>query len=880
LKCGAGLESGRAERRREAETIQTRAKELARNKEFDAALAEVAKLTRFTSREYAAVRASAQLWSKRITEKKEQYQSQTYEAGCRFIAERRFEKALQLWRTLPDQYKDVGARRKEMLAQREEARSALAEGRRHFDAGRYEPALKALEKAHDFWPDDKKLSDYLVRTRIKIGNRNLKKTYLAEARQAMAAADVFRAHALCDRILQLDPEDSTALGFIEEMESAFDAGSDITDPFANLDFTMAGARMRRRSAASTRKAIAFVLAALGIGALVIIIILIVAVNAKAHETEAQKIFQAAAKCREYQDLDAALRHIRTLLAEYPSTRAAEEARGLREEITTLRAASRAILDKANATIENDTPEARAQAFRLYRRALDDPAVRAVAADSRFAKRQLELLRKSIGEDSLARGRKLEAEDKWRVALALYEEAANEFSVKSELLASRRKVAKKRVTKADALLARARENAENRKWEQAAGACTKLLRLMPNDEAARELLARVAPNLTPPEGMVYVPAGTYTIGGTRQRPESKVSFSCGFFIDKQEVTCARYARFLAAARRAPPPGWPRNGRPPKDAENLPVTRVTWEDAQAFAEWAGVELPTEAEWEAAARGKNGAAYTWGSVFKPAAVLAYRLMPVGSADDDCSPIGCLDMAGNAAEWTATPETFALPRKAPAQGAAPRYHVVKGASWAGPAKDRPTPMVPAGNNAGRRTVQWALTADPEQPEVAVVSGAGLEIHYIAVSGSPRFARVGLRVWKPEWRAWAEAHFTVEIGKPIRYEGRISVSEGKEAGASRERSKKPATRKVVLDSGCTLLRHEPNQWIEIRNPLGIVERLPRGDRKRPEPVRIPDHEEGPPPSKLTLADVTRSAARMIGRSDRGYINVGFRCVKHIRMRR
>jgi len=924
-KCGGDLESARAERRREAETIQTRAKELARKKEFDAALAEVAKLTRFTSREYAAVRASAQLWSKRITEKKEQYQSQIYEAGCRFIAERGFEKALQLWRALPDDYKDVGARRKEMLARRDEARTALAEGRAHFHAGRYEAALKALEKAQDFWPDDKRLADYLVQTRIKIGNRNLKKTYLAEARQAMAAGDAIRARALCDRVLHLDPDDSTALGFIEEMESGLDAGSDITDPFAGLDFTMVGGRPRRRSTASARKTVAGVLAALGVGALVIIIILIAAASAKARETEAEKILRAAARCRDYHDLDAALKHIRSLLADYPSTRAAGEARELRDEIAALRAASRAVLNKANRALDDDTPEARARAFHLYRRALDDPAVRAVAGDVELARRRLELLRKRIADDVVARGRRLEAENQWRAALALYDKAVSEFAIKSESVVSRRAVAKQRVAEADALLARARKHAENREWEQAAGACTKLLGLMPDDEAAHALLVRVAPNLTPPEGMVYVPAGTYTIGGTRQRPERKVSFPCGFFIDKHEVTCARYARFLAAARRRPPPGWPRSGRPPRGAGNLPVTGVTWEDARAFAEWAGAALPTEAEWEAAARGKKGAPYPWGSAFKSAAVLAYRLMPVGSAKDDRSPVGCLDMAGNAAEWTATPAQRPPVRRkqrgrraGPPPAAAPppvpdipkpgagglpgrpdaRYqpppapedvaplrtpadrgggcHIVKGASWTGPAKDRPTPMVPVGNKGARRTAQWVLTADPEQPDVAVVSGAGLEIYYLGVSGSPRFARVGLRVWKPEWHAWAEAHFPVEIGGRIRYEGRIPVIQGKRGGASRGSSRKPAARKVTLDSGCTLLRHEPNHWIEIRNPFGLVERLPRDDRKRPDPVRISDPDEGTPRSKLSLADVSRSAARMIGRDDRRYINVGFRCVKRI----
>jgi sulfatase modifying factor 1 len=132
------------------------------------------------------------------------------------------------------------------------------------------------------------------------------------------------------------------------------------------------------------------------------------------------------------------------------------------------------------------------------------------------------------------------------------------------------------------------------------------------------------------------------------------FLDAFCIDKYEVTNRQYARFLQETGHRKPAFWEdeRFNRPEQ-----PVVGVAWEDAVAYAQWAGKRLPTEAEWEKAARGTDGREYPWGNT------LTYSLecnsagtqdnhmytAPVGSFPADASPYGVMDMAGNAWEWCA---------------------------------------------------------------------------------------------------------------------------------------------------------------------------------------------------------------------------------------
>ena len=160
--------------------------------------------------------------------------------------------------------------------------------------------------------------------------------------------------------------------------------------------------------------------------------------------------------------------------------------------------------------------------------------------------------------------------------------------------------------------------------------------------------------TPPEGMAYVAGGDFLMGSddgeVLSRPAHFVSVR-PFFIDRTEVTNEQYRRFVEATGYDPPPGW-KDGAVPPGEETLPVTGVTWYDAAAFAAWAGKRLPTESEWEFAARGSDGRKYPWGNEWNASlANLENRSAGLARAGETAaSPQGIHDLAGNAWEWTAS--------------------------------------------------------------------------------------------------------------------------------------------------------------------------------------------------------------------------------------
>jgi formylglycine-generating enzyme required for sulfatase activity len=170
-------------------------------------------------------------------------------------------------------------------------------------------------------------------------------------------------------------------------------------------------------------------------------------------------------------------------------------------------------------------------------------------------------------------------------------------------------------------------------------------------------------------MVFVPAGEFIMGSDEadtegiserlginkpwfedEHPARKISLD-SFFIDQYEVTNAQYQRFIEAKGHSAPPYWRGKQHPPDQADH-PVM-VGWTDAQAYCQWAGKRLPTEAEWEKAARGTDGRKYPWGNEFDPARAnvgeAQAQWVNVGSYPSGKSPYGAHDMIGNVWEWTA---------------------------------------------------------------------------------------------------------------------------------------------------------------------------------------------------------------------------------------
>jgi formylglycine-generating enzyme required for sulfatase activity len=226
-----------------------------------------------------------------------------------------------------------------------------------------------------------------------------------------------------------------------------------------------------------------------------------------------------------------------------------------------------------------------------------------------------------------------------------------------------------------------------------------------------------PDAPPPEGMVSIPAGEFVMGSDKtdkedlrtrygftselflnEHPAHRASIGA-FYIDRLEVSNGDYKAFVLATGREPPAAWIQNAYNLSDdklrgasvgnlrwiatdyfhldadatkadreqlierllqvqraRDRLPVNGVTWYDADQYCRWRGKRLPTEAEWEKAARGTEGFEYPWGNEWVHGKANdggesedEESLAPVGSFAGDVSPYGVMDMGGNVSEWVA---------------------------------------------------------------------------------------------------------------------------------------------------------------------------------------------------------------------------------------
>lgn len=156
-------------------------------------------------------------------------------------------------------------------------------------------------------------------------------------------------------------------------------------------------------------------------------------------------------------------------------------------------------------------------------------------------------------------------------------------------------------------------------------------------------------------MIAISGGTFQMGrddGNDYEKPVHNAIVAPFLIDKFEVTNEQYSQFVRQTRRQPPSHWPK-GQYEIGKATLPVGYVSWYDAKDYCEWAGKRLPSEEEWEYAARGKDGRLYPYGNEWKPRFSNAREVglnepQSIGSYPDGASPFGILDMAGNVAEWT----------------------------------------------------------------------------------------------------------------------------------------------------------------------------------------------------------------------------------------
>lgn len=186
------------------------------------------------------------------------------------------------------------------------------------------------------------------------------------------------------------------------------------------------------------------------------------------------------------------------------------------------------------------------------------------------------------------------------------------------------------------------------------------------------------------GMIYIPAGEVYLGSNTgddsEKPMTRILIDA-FYIAKFEVTNQEYQKFVEAANYPPPPHW-EGGVIPSGLEKHPVVWISFEDADKYCNWIGARLPTEPEWERAAKAEHQWDYPWGSKFDTEKANTWETnrrgtLPVGLLFRGASPFGVEDMSGNAFEWVSGFFESHTGRKSTNMLFDQHLRILKGGSW-----------------------------------------------------------------------------------------------------------------------------------------------------------------------------------------------------------
>ncbi len=269
---------------------------------------------------------------------------------------------------------------------------------------------------------------------------------------------------------------------------------------------------------------------------------------------------------------------------------------------------------------------------------------------------------------------------------------------------------------------------------------------------------MAATLQAPDGMVLIPAGPFQMGNNNdfydsdydEKPRHTVNLQ-PFFMDIYPVTNEDFKAFVDATGHRFPRYWSESGEIPAGKERHPVVGVNYGDATAFAAWKGRRLPTEQEWEKAARGTDGLRWPWGNVFDEtrANVGQKTTSPVGAFPKGRNAYGLYDMAGNVWEWTSTwyaPYPGSPPNRANMRFRNDTYLSVRGGSYGS--------------------------------DIGSARGADRGIKKPAESGPSLGFRTVMDI--PGYESYREAFQTIELAHEIRRTAALDISEYEEHAQSR----------------------------------------------------------------------------------------------------
>ncbi len=872
--CGEDLKRFRRTARRAIRKSRRRARELVSDKKFDEALQELQRLASIPGPAFEPVRRKTRQQITTVERQRMQWHGQLYEAAKRAVAERRLEQAIEFLAPLPTGFKKADELRGKAKARLEEGKRLIEEGVRLHREGAAAEALECFRKAAEIWPKSPRVRKQILTLKNEVGNRTIVDDYASDAEGAAAKGDYTEAVALCRKVLELEPTNERALELRAKLESQAD---DVQTRQTDFSSAFRATRQSRQVHINPKS----VLIPVAVAAAVVFIILLLpgllSVSADKHAAALQWQSAAEEAAREGKLDDAAL-HYGTLAREYSST---EWGRSARDALAEVNERFRAYDRMSAAATELMDRGENQQALAALDILIRDGAGPRSNRHIEWARDAAKTIRHEQMNTHLARAVELLGAKRIHEAETIYTSALKDFgAVLSADEAAKRQAERDDIRKQIAAYERLRDEAATalgkKDVEQAEAALAAALRITSHEPKGTALAEEYLAVRSSPRGMVHVPAGTYIYGSddgdADEVPRRELALARSFYMDVHEVTNAQYAAFCREQRHGPPHAWPE-GEPPVGSEREPVAGITWDDAAAYAAWAGKRLPTEAEWERAARGTDGRRYPWGNEWQPAkGVFRFAPAPVGAAADR-SPAGCADMAGNVAEWTsdsaeAEPKKTASGRRDHDSSADREAHrssvglanlrVVRGGSWVGIEEDRSIRPVRGGGSEGAAEI---LVDDARAPGIPVLAPGNLAMVLKAIAGSTDRATIELHRFLPGRGEWVGQSFPVGKGDPIGERRTVRLAT---AGGAKE----PV--EVDFRTGCTFggLTSVKPLTMAYHGPDGVRRTMVKAAWQPPALSRGARQVK----ARGALARSARCANRMAAPAAGRYVNVGFRC--------